>query len=79
MGRLTLLETLQGHTDRVWHCAWSPSGLLLATCGGDKRICLWVREGTRWVLDTALEVWYVLLFRKLMAEQFEESAGHRMV
>ncbi|KXS16177.1 WD40 repeat-like protein, partial [Gonapodya prolifera JEL478] len=30
-----------GHTDRVWHCAWSPSGKELATCSGDKTVRIW--------------------------------------
>eukprot|EP00658_Telonema_sp_P-2_P078477 TRINITY_DN7354_c0_g3_i2.p1 TRINITY_DN7354_c0_g3~~TRINITY_DN7354_c0_g3_i2.p1 ORF type:complete len:227 (-),score=39.17 TRINITY_DN7354_c0_g3_i2:877-1455(-) len=33
--------TLSGHTDRIWHCAWSPSGRELATCSADKTIKLW--------------------------------------
>jgi hypothetical protein len=28
----------KGHSDRVWHLAWSPSGNLLASCSGDKTI-----------------------------------------
>lgn len=26
MGDLTLLQTLEGHTDRAWNVAWAPSG-----------------------------------------------------
>jgi WD40 repeat protein len=39
---LKLLKTLEGHSeDRVWHAAWSPNGLFLATCGEDKSIRIW--------------------------------------
>jgi WD40 repeat protein len=38
---LTKITTLTGHTDRVWHCAWSPGGTALATCGSDKTIRVW--------------------------------------
>jgi len=36
---------LRGHTDRVWHVAWDPAGRTLATCGGDKTIRIWARNG----------------------------------
>lgn len=45
----------KGHSDRVWHLAWSPSGNLLASCSGDKTIHLWGREGTEWVCKAILE------------------------
>ena len=35
---------LEGHTDRVWCVAWSPSGKYLATCGGDKQIRIWSKQ-----------------------------------
>ncbi|ELR20629.1 protein ciao1, putative [Acanthamoeba castellanii str. Neff] len=35
---ITQVKALQGHSDRVWHLAWSPSGNLLASCSGDKTI-----------------------------------------
>jgi len=39
---LSLVSTLRGHTeDRVWHCAWSPDGTYLATCGEDRTIRIW--------------------------------------
>ncbi|KAL0477984.1 CIAO1 [Acrasis kona] len=35
---LTLLDTITGHTDRVWCAAWSNDGQFLATCSSDKMI-----------------------------------------
>jgi len=55
MPKLQLLCTLQGHQDRVWHASWSPSGHLLATCGADKTIHLWGKEGSEWVCKATLE------------------------
>lgn len=38
---LELLTVLEGHTDRVWHVSWDPTGNYLATCAGDKSIRIW--------------------------------------
>ncbi|KAG6693703.1 hypothetical protein I3842_09G013600 [Carya illinoinensis] len=44
---LKLLETLEGHSDRVWSLAWNPatgaSGtpLVFASCSGDKTVRIW--------------------------------------
>lgn len=38
---LTLVQTLSGHSDRVWCCSWSPNGRAIATCSGDKTIRIW--------------------------------------
>lgn len=44
---LKLLETLEGHGDRVWSLAWNPatgtSGtpLVFASCSGDKTVRIW--------------------------------------
>lgn len=45
---LTPIQTLVGHTDRVWTLAWNPSGSLLASSGGDKDIRLWAKQGELW-------------------------------
>ena len=48
---LTLLCSLVGHKDRVWHGAWHPVDDILATCSGDCSVRLWaptVPGGTDW-------------------------------
>jgi len=39
--RLEKVAELEGHVDRVWSVAWSPTANLLASCSGDKTIRLW--------------------------------------
>ncbi|CAM6101588.1 unnamed protein product [Calypogeia fissa] len=41
---LRLVQELEGHTDRVWGVAWSPSGELLASCSGDKSLRIWEKS-----------------------------------
>ncbi|KAL3700400.1 hypothetical protein R1sor_018422 [Riccia sorocarpa] len=38
---LRLVQQLEGHLDRVWSVAWSPSGRTLVSCSGDKSCRLW--------------------------------------
>lgn len=51
------LQTLEGHSDRVWHVAWSPAGDLLASCSGDKTVRMWARDPAsgRWHCAAVLE------------------------
>ncbi|CAG8602914.1 3965_t:CDS:2 [Ambispora leptoticha] len=58
MPRLELLAELKGHTDRVWSVAWSPTSNILASCGGDRTVRLWVpttSELSQWNCTNVLE------------------------
>ena len=37
-GTLTCVASLAGHSERVWHAAWSPDGRVLASGGDDARV-----------------------------------------
>ncbi|KAL2900226.1 Protein CIA1 [Bienertia sinuspersici] len=42
VGEMKHLQTLEGHTDRVWGLAWNPTFTnLLASCSGDKTVRIW--------------------------------------
>lgn len=41
---MEVLQTLEGHADRVWSVAWSPSGNLLASSSGDKTVRIWAKD-----------------------------------
>ena len=45
MAALEEVVTLKGHLERVWHVSWSPNGASLASCGGDKVVRIWGKEG----------------------------------
>ncbi|KAK9807054.1 hypothetical protein WJX72_012149 [[Myrmecia] bisecta] len=57
MGTLEELQTLEGHSDRVWSVRWSPSGDMLASCSGDKTVRIWTRQRSsgRWACCAFLE------------------------
>jgi len=46
-GRLVELQCLEGHEGGAWHCAWSPRGSLLATCGADRVARVWGVDPSR--------------------------------
>lgn len=49
------VAVLEGHEERVWNLAWSPSGSLLASCSGDKTIRIWGKEGENWICKVVLD------------------------
>lgn len=49
MGKLEHLQTLKKHTGRVWNVSWHPKGDVLASCGEDKTIRLWLKESNKWI------------------------------
>ncbi|KAK9729843.1 WD domain, G-beta repeat [Popillia japonica] len=54
MGKLEHIQTLTKHVGRVWNVAWHPKGEHLASCGEDKTIRIWAKEGSKWVCKAIL-------------------------
>ncbi|XP_067935571.1 probable cytosolic iron-sulfur protein assembly protein CIAO1 homolog [Watersipora subatra] len=53
-GNLEAICTLEGHDDCVWCVSWNHAGTLLASCGSDKSIRIWMLEGQSWVCVSVL-------------------------
>ncbi|XP_029916333.1 putative cytosolic iron-sulfur protein assembly protein ciao1 [Myripristis murdjan] len=63
---LVLVERVEAHPDsRCWFVAWNPSGTLLASCGGDRAIRIWGREGDSWKCKSVLEDGHQRAVRKV--------------
>ncbi|CAF1341544.1 unnamed protein product [Adineta steineri] len=55
MGELIEIQEFEASEDRIWCVSWNPTGTLLASCGSDKIIRLWGREGERnWVCKSSI-------------------------
>lgn len=54
MGKLELLQSISGHKGIVWNVSWHPLGKIFASCGEDKIIKLWGKEGESWTTKTVL-------------------------
>ncbi|CAF1185164.1 unnamed protein product, partial [Didymodactylos carnosus] len=56
MSQLQEIVCIQAHEDRIWCVAWNPSGTMLASCGSDRLIKLWGKQGEQtWVCRTTIE------------------------
>ncbi|EMP25436.1 Putative cytosolic iron-sulfur protein assembly protein CIAO1 [Chelonia mydas] len=63
---LSLLARIPAHPDsRCWFLAGAPSGTLLASCGGDRSISIWGKEGDGWVCKSVLGEGHQRTIRKV--------------
>lgn len=47
---IELEEELKGHLERIWCVRWHPNGKWLASCGADRNIRIWQKEGLSYIL-----------------------------
>ncbi|KAK1801337.1 hypothetical protein P4O66_023025 [Electrophorus voltai] len=63
---LAILHRLSAHPEsRCWYVAWHPLGALLASCGGDRAVRIWGKEGDDWVCKCALSDGHQRTVRKV--------------
>ena len=67
------LQSLSGHSGRVWHLDWSPSGALLATCGADRSILIYKYLSPLWTLVDRLDGSHTKSIRKI---KWSRSESH---
>ncbi|KAG6449553.1 probable cytosolic iron-sulfur protein assembly protein Ciao1 isoform X1 [Manduca sexta] len=54
MDNLKLTQTIPAHKGIAWNLSWHPSGNTFASCGEDKTIKLWSKEGGSWAAKAVL-------------------------
>ncbi|XP_066500618.1 probable cytosolic iron-sulfur protein assembly protein ciao1 [Hoplias malabaricus] len=63
---LECVERVNAHPDsRCWFVSWSPSGTLLASCGGDRAVRIWGKEGESWECKSVLSDGHQRTVRKV--------------